>query len=1212
MNHQKCYYFIIFILFHLLSPTHATEQRIGDFEIAIDAPWRMEPNGNLLELCQQNCQNQQPYKYGAIPINIAILDAFLPDTNIENSVLIHKVLQGYERNDYTLSKLIYKTIKEYAKLGANPGRLLTPQDIGLLSDYEKTNLQNFSSFSVFEEINGSYQKRATYSINDFHEVELTSGYWQWAEPNLAPAARPSRILCRRWNGDNCSLSTQLSNTSEWHAIAMYQPSNKTPGQDIKLKLVLTLEATVDGRTSEINFDQYVKVHLGEAPLPKFSQHWYYGDLHYHSQGTDNDGESGYSYRSALQAMSAMGLDFALASDHASNSKQIISLSLAPLGPVPTTLLRDLSPDRFAANIEIVNGIGGANQEVAAYPRINFSSPQSSINNLSSNNLKTLTVPQIFLGAEVDVIPEVLKRDDMPYIHDIFQSCNNLPNIMVVLQNGIINSVVDAGKDILFPTFDKKKGVCGSDNLLDLTSDGRLLVRDIQGPHQGDYVTKRFYARQHLLHFPQDPLRSDAFIASNTSKYGGATRRLKDILNTEFSQPNGILFLAHPESGASGSDVDRLGPDITPYSEASLRDAFAAEQVLGLQLWNENSHHKTTMQNNSARQEPPIADVLSGTATLNEAISIRPIKKLKQKGEFIPVSNLGNWQHEKATTKSFKGLSMWDAMLMWGLDPAYTSNIDWLADGQPRRVFLAGGSDAHGDYNYRREGYFVGMQQVTDTTLGSPRNLIFAGPPEGKIIKNGEMTGTPVSQIQIVNAFKQGNFIVTDGPIIRLAYDTNKNGKIDSSDKHMGAVVNANKCGFPLLIEWKSTKEFGPVRTIELSIGSFSDVHQDGWIFQPWRGNKNVVNPSEAMDYSTFKDEKTGKTLTSAHPTSPFGWRGKSRQYIYDPTKGFKMVINIIAGEEFHGIRQINIIPKDFAIGKLKNTNLCKVSNQKHVLLSKKVTQPYPSTDINSAEKGKTNRAKIIDNNNDPRSSFGDLEVFQPPNILPVDPACIVKTVSELQTPDRMYIRAKLTGKMNGDLPRTAFANPIWLNFKNDKLSQCTIVTDDFMQEVAKNCNSNNQQICDNKGASCEVLVATDGKQNAVCRWPADRNMQQCEKAGGIWTTKPSKYAKNHFGVIIKGQDAACITEVKNITCNNTDINICKNFSASCDVIQNSSRKKHNVCRWPDDKSANSCKKTLGIWTTANSKYAKNNPNAVLYGDSGACITDVENLKNRIR
>ena len=115
------------------------------------------------------------------------------------------------------------------------------------------------------------------------------------------------------------------------------------------------------------------MHLGDEPLPKFDAGWAYGDLHYHSQGTDNDGESGYSYRGTLQAMGAMGLDFTFATDHASNS--VADRLGAPhiragelVLPDARAGLRDMSPDRFAFNLDVLNGPLGGNRQVTSYPR----------------------------------------------------------------------------------------------------------------------------------------------------------------------------------------------------------------------------------------------------------------------------------------------------------------------------------------------------------------------------------------------------------------------------------------------------------------------------------------------------------------------------------------------------------------------------------------------------------------------------------------------------------------------------------------------------------------------------------------------------------------------------------------------------------------------------------------------------------------------------
>src|SRR6202008_2875318 len=50
-----------------------------------------------------------------------------------------------------------------------------------------------------------------------------------------------------------------------------------------------------------------------------------------------------------------------------------------------------------------------------------------------------------------------------------------------------------------------------------------------------------------------------------------------------------------------------------------------------------------------------------------------------------------------------GAYLWDVWLLRGLDTQQTNPLWWLPAGQPRRFFMAAGSDAHGDLNYRRNG-----------------------------------------------------------------------------------------------------------------------------------------------------------------------------------------------------------------------------------------------------------------------------------------------------------------------------------------------------------------------------------------------------------------------------------------------------------------------------------------------------------------------------
>jgi hypothetical protein len=177
-----------------------------------------------------------------------------------------------------------------------------------------------------------------------------------------------------------------------------------------------------------------------------------------------------------------------------------------------------------------------------------------------------------------------------------------------------------------------------------------------------------------------------------------------------------------------------------------------------------------------------------------------------------------------------GQKLWDDMLIRGLFPHETSSIGWLTAGEPRRLFIAGGSDAHGDLNYNRAGYYLGLNKIDDMAIGKPRNLVMAGSPE-RVLHAGPApsvvgvgTTRAFSQSQVLRALREGAFSVTDGPALRIAIDKNNNGKIDDGDAPMGSVVEmyGDKV-IPLLVEWDSTDEWGPITQIELVVGAVNST-----------------------------------------------------------------------------------------------------------------------------------------------------------------------------------------------------------------------------------------------------------------------------------------------------------------------------------------------------------------------------------------------------
>jgi hypothetical protein len=137
--------------------------------------------------------------------------------------------------------------------------------------------------------------------------------------------------------------------------------------------------------------------------------------------------------------------------------------------------------------------------------------------------------------------------------------------------------------------------------------------------------------------------------------------------------------------------------------------------------------------------------------------------------------------------------------------------------------MAGGSDAHGDWNFRREGRPQLVKQWTDapasdTALGKPRNLVLAGEPLG-----GGPPAWPTArrhtQAQVAGALAAGRFGVTDGPALRLLVDRNRNGEPDDGDFQMGDTFHLFPGErVPLILQWVSTPEFGPVDHLDVYLG----------------------------------------------------------------------------------------------------------------------------------------------------------------------------------------------------------------------------------------------------------------------------------------------------------------------------------------------------------------------------------------------------------
>lgn len=783
-------------------PARAISGIEGTFEFAFDAPWRIEPSPG---------PDGSP-AWGAIPIQLTIHDA--------NIVRLDRGL----RTVYTRS--------EDGGFEKVPVPLPGPQRLG-----------RFCSLTITDTRSGG---RTHYGFEDLAEVERSRGGWRDDPSDPAPSIHQ---VCRLEQGEPCPDGDWITGTSEWYALAWYPVApGAAPGS--RLELAIEMDVSRDPRepcapgdpAQSITLRNHVGVGLGREPLPRFGPGWVYGDLHYHSQGTDNEGESGHNYRGVVRAMGALGLDFAFATEHASASDQVVDGDVWLSGNTLKireirSALRDMSDARFRTLLGLLHGADGVNEEAA---RRGFGGGDPQTARVAG------TVPQLFLGGEVDVIPETDR---------------GFPQITYPFGNGLtydVGNLCGGWNANLADWF----GACNIVGRFEEATDG-VLLRDIQGINDSDY------ARWHLVYLPRSASDADAFVPSRTGRYGGGGRRLVDSHAGDTGvagdiRAHGYAFIAHPLSGMGGGSP---GPDSTPWTEHGLRKAFAEPSILGLQLWNEDTRNEHALESDEVTgYERP--DHLFGTQKPDESVREGFYTGLFELDASGFLWSHGEYVNEREGGQLFSiahGTFTWDRMNLWGLDPAQTADLDWLAAGEPRRVLMAGGSDAHGDFNYRREGYFLGDTKLTSTAIGTPRNLVDAGVPLPTLDVDSVTTGTLAgedgttttsttttttttttssldgiatelagdvqwgvedtsqrlvhSQTQVVDALAAGAFSVTDGPALRMVVDRNRNGEIDGEDTPMGGVVELyGEDELPLLLEWKSTRDFGPVGGLQLVVG----------------------------------------------------------------------------------------------------------------------------------------------------------------------------------------------------------------------------------------------------------------------------------------------------------------------------------------------------------------------------------------------------------
>lgn len=146
-----------------------------------------------------------------------------------------------------------------------------------------------------------------------------------------------------------------------------------------------------------------------------------------------------------------------------------------------------------------------------------------------------------------------------------------------------------------------------------------------------------------------------------------------------------------------------------------------------------------------------------------------------------------------------GIAAWDSLLR--------AHIGSGPPGSVRKVFLAGGSDAHGDLNY--SSYLSTDTYATDNALGKVQTVAFVQGPYGP--------GNVPPADAILAAYRAGRTVVTDGPFIEIGLDRDGDGDwYEAGDLAIGDAGYANPAGPALLrVRWGSLAEFGPIVSVKV-------------------------------------------------------------------------------------------------------------------------------------------------------------------------------------------------------------------------------------------------------------------------------------------------------------------------------------------------------------------------------------------------------------
>jgi hypothetical protein len=276
--------------------------------------------------------------------------------------------------------------------------------------------------------------------------------------------------------------------------------------------------------------------------------------------------------------------------------------------------------------------------------------------------------------------------------------------------------------------------------------------------------------------------------------------------------DGFAFAAHPTA------------DGFEWSYGELTDALNYPVFAGLQFHNERAAYFSSVDGSEDEDEyhPWGGDI-----------------------DIDPYNH--DWVLENANYNDdvIAGMQSWDELMSERMNPV-------------RKIFIAGGSDAHGAWNYGVNLELTLSEKALSSAMGKMRMAVFC-PDE-------------FTQESVLSQIKSGHSVVTDGPMALFGVDMDADGSLaGDSDIIIGdgpMPVVENDPTARLLVKWKSTTEIGDLVCLRLFRGT----------------GTTAQNPAVVWELFPMNYEGMDNTLLMADILPPAGETAYFRlqAYTFDP------------------------------------------------------------------------------------------------------------------------------------------------------------------------------------------------------------------------------------------------------------------------------------------------------------------------------------------